>query len=189
MKKTLIIAGIVLILALSITGVTRALLQDSEMSTGNTVQMSSLNLQVGETDPSTVQFSFPGLVGGETREFSTELRNTGDIPGNFWLEIQTVNSQEQNNSESETDVEGKGDLDDCAQIQVSFSNLQSGVVPVVPFTFLHSVNVIDQETQTLLDSMLEEGMSLKLELSTDFCGNESMGDSFDLDLIFHLDQI
>ena len=177
------------IFGLSTVSITRALLKDTETSSGNTVKGASINLQVGDQDPSILSFDFNNVIPGEIHQLWTEVKNVGGIGGNFWLEVTTSNSLELNNPEGETDILGEGDLVDCAELQLSFDNEFHDEEVVLPFTPVKNITAVDSVSNTMVDTMVDEGGVMNLQLRTDNCGNESMGDAFDLDLVFHLDQV
>lgn len=177
------------IFGLSTVSITRALLKDTEISSGNTVKGASINLQVGDQDPSILSFDFNNVIPGEIHQLWTEVKNIGGIGGNFWLEVTTGNSLELNNPEGETDILDEGDLVNCAELQLSFDNDFHDEEIVLPFTPVKNITAVDIVSNTMVDTIVDEGAVMNLQLRTDNCGNEAMGDAFDLDLVFHLDQV
>ena len=188
-KKVFFALVLALAFGLATAKLTRALLQDTEISSGNTIQGSSINLQVGDTDPSTLAFNFTNVAPGEIHQLWTEVKNIGGMGGNFWMEVAVSNSLELDNPEPETDILGEGDLDDCAELQLAFDNDNEAEQIALPFTPVTNLSAIDSVSNTLINSMVDEGAVMNLQLRTDNCGNEAMGDAFDLELIFHLDQV
>jgi len=189
LKKIIFAFLLALIFGTGAAKVTRALLQDTEESLGNTITGATINLQVGDNDPSNFSFSFNNVVPREIHQLWTEISSIGGIGGNFWLELQTSNSLELNNPEGETDIIGEGELDDCAEVQLVFDDNMGHEVLALPFTKLGEVGPVDSAMSTQVDGFVQSGARMNLQLRTDACGNESMGDAFDLDLIFHLDQV
>jgi hypothetical protein len=188
-KKLFFATVLAIALGISTTTITRALLQDTETSSGNTVKGGSINLRVGDQDPSTLAFTFNNVVPGEIHQLWTEVAKDGGIGGNFWMEISSSNSLELDNPEGETDILGEGDLDDCAEIQIMFDDDAGTEVLAIPFSSVSSLGSIDSVAGSQIDALVDAGARMNLQLRTDSCGNEAMGDAFDLDLIFHLDQV
>ena len=71
-KKLFFATVLAIALGISTTTITRALLQDTETSSGNTVKGGSINLRVGDQDPSTLAFTFNNVVPGEIHQLWTE---------------------------------------------------------------------------------------------------------------------
>lgn len=190
MKKLLITIVLAGLLSLLMTNVARALLQDTEYIMDNQVRGATINLQVGDNDPSTVNFVFNNVQPGEIREFSVPIANVGGIGGNFWMEVQTDDSQEGDNPEAETDTLGEGELDDCAEIWIGFENDNDLSAQTLDWTPVNTVGNLEEFWGNNVDSWVNVGIArFQLKLRADNCGVESMGDMFDLNLIFHLDQI
>lgn len=187
-KKVFLALLLALFLGLSSVGATKALLQDTETSFGNTVKGASINLRVGDDDPSTFSFNFNNVTPGEIHQFWVEIAKDGGIGGNFWMEVASSNSLEMDNPEGETDILGEGDLDDCAEVQIIFDDDMGTEVLAIPFTPVNAIAPIDTNLSTI-DSLVDGGARMNLQLRTDACGSESMGDAFDLDLTFHFDQV
>ena len=191
MKKMLIAVILAGLLVAGMAAVARALLQDTEYVTGNKVLGATLNLQVGDNDPSTVSFIFSHVKPGEEREFSVPIANTGKVTGNFWFEVATSNSIEGDNPEPETEITGQGELDDCAEIWVNFTNTENTqTAQVIDWTVINAVNTLETFWGNSADAWVGVGTAVfNLKLRNDNCGPEAMGDGFDLDLVFHLDEI
>lgn len=191
MKKlfgAILIAGL---LVISMVTITRALLQDVEYVTGNKVIGATVNLQVGDNDPSTVSFIFNKVKPGEEREFSVPIASVGGYIGNFWYELNTSNSIEGENPESETETTGEGELDDCAEVFVNFENTDNGqVASSLDWTTVNQVGNQEQFWGNSPDAWVGTGVAqFNLKLRTDACESDSMGDGFDLDLVFHLEEV
>jgi hypothetical protein len=188
-KKTFFILLLAIFLGLSSVTATKALLQDTETSFGNTVKGATINLRVGDTDPSTFAFNFNNVTPGEIHQFWVEVAKDGGIGGNFWMEVDSSNSLELENPEGETEITGEGELDDCAEVQIIFDDDMGTEVLALPFTPVKDiVNPIDQNLSSI-DSLVDGGARMNLQLRTDLCGSEAMGDAFDLDLSFYLEQV
>lgn len=180
------------ILSLGIYGAVKAFLTDVEQSFGNRVQASSINLRVGDSDPSVFSFVFNDLKPGIVAETQTFITNDGSIDGNFWFDILVANEQEGENFESETDVSGDGDLSSCAEMKISFidqSNIETILIDYTPV-----LNVVGEYEKndmfSIVDQLVNTDQALmKIYMRADNCGNEVMGDYFDLNFNFYLDQV
>jgi hypothetical protein len=188
-KKIIFAFLLAIIFGAGAAKVTRALLQDTEESLGNTVTGASINLKVGDDDPSTFSFNFNNVTPGEIHQLWVAVaKDTAGVGGNFWLEVSSSNSLELNNPEGETDTVGEGELDDCAEVQLIFDDNLGTEILALPFTPVNEIGSVDMG-RTEIDTLVDGGARMNLQLRTDSCGSESMGDAFDLDLIFHLDQV
>jgi hypothetical protein len=191
MKKLLIAIVLAGVLSLSLVTAVRALLQDTEKANGK-LWGATLNLQVGDNDPSTVNFIFNNMQPGEERELTVPIASVGGLSGNFWLEMLIENSSEGDNPESETDITGEGELDDCVEVKVYFENTDNPDLTAVSldWTPVNDVGEVEKFWGNNVDAWIGVGIAkFYLLARADNCGSESMGDSFDLDLIFHLDQV
>ena len=195
MKKLLIAIILAGLLSFSLATVNRALLQDIEQTTVK-VRGATLNLKVGENDPSTVSYVFNNLVAGEIREFWLPIASVGGLDGNFWMELVTKNSAEGDNPESETDVAGEGELDKCAEVWIGFDNSADPEnqtileAQTIDWTSINTVSSLETFWGNQVDAWVGVGSAkMHLMMRTDNCGSEAMGDVFDLDVIFHLDQV
>lgn len=190
MKKIIISLLVAGVLSFGLTSAARALLQDTEYSTGNLVKGATINLRVGDNDPSTFSFIFNNVSPGEIRELQVPVANMGGVTGNFWMEVTTDNSQEGDNPESETEITGEGELDDCAEIWVGFDNSDLLTAQSVDWTAANAVGSLETFWGNNVDAWVGvKTARLNLKLRTDNCGTDAMGDQFDLNLIFHLDQV
>ena len=192
MTKFVKILILTTILSLGVYGIAQAFFTDTEESYANPVQASTINLQVGDSDPSVYSFSFPNVFPGQTFETETNIANTSNLPGNFWIEIGGSNSQEGENPEGETDTEGEGELIDCADVRLSFVDDVGQEVVVfdsMPLTsYLRTYDYA--EVNSAVDEMVNMSTAkMKVQMRIDNCGKESMADSFDIDMVFHLDQV
>ena len=119
----------------------------------------------------------------------TAISSVGGVGGNFWLEVDVSNSLEMDNPEGETDIIGEGELDDCAEVQIVFDDDMGNEELGLAWTPVSAIGPIDTTPSSITDGFVSAGGRMNLQLRTDNCGNEAMGDAFDLDLIFHLDQV
>jgi hypothetical protein len=114
------------------------------------------------------------------------------MTGNFWMEVQAVNSTEGENPESETDTTGEGELDDCAEVWLGFTNIENPALTAqsLDWTVINTISPVETFWGNSVDAWINARIAqFTLKLRNDNCGPEAMGDGFDLDLIFHLDQV
>lgn len=183
----IIIAGI---FSISFIKVARAILQDTEYATGNLVKGATINLRVGDNDPATFSFIFNNVAPGEVRELVQPVASIGGVAGNFWMEIYSDNSQEGDNPESETETTGEGELDDCAEVRVEFDNSEGQTAQALDWTTVSTIPYLEQFWGNSIDAWAGVGTAnMTMQLRTDACDADSMGDQFDLNLVFHLDQV
>lgn len=189
--KKIIVAGLVAgILSIGFTGLVRALLRDVESSHGNLVSGATINLQVGDSDPSLFTFGFENMVPGEMKEVATNIASVGGLAGNFSMQLGVSNSSEGDNPEPETDITGDGELEECAEVSLVFGDgLENRVL--LDFTPMAlATTVLDAAADTQIDQWVADGTAkMRLLMRTDACGPEAMGDQFEMDLMFFLDQV
>ncbi|MBD3250221.1 MAG: hypothetical protein GF381_01445 [Candidatus Pacebacteria bacterium] len=167
----------------------RALFTDTELS-AKTISMGTLNLQIGSEDPFVIPLDFTGMVSGDSRTYEAEIKNTGTIVGNFWFEPEISNSQEGENPESETDIEGEGEMDDCVRMTASIFDQNQEQVLIDDVALVDLQAEYDLEPHSLIDQLVNGRMAyLRLYVHTNQCGNEAIGDLVDMNLMFHLDQV
>ena len=181
---------IIFLTVLAAVRASRALFSDTELSE-NTIAMGTLNLQVGQEDPTEIDLDFSDIVPGESKFFEAQILNTGGIPGNFWFEPEIANSSEGENSEAETHTDGDGELDDCVRLRVSFSEPDNDPFKVIDLALLKFLDEsYETEADTVVDQMINgRQATMKIEANTSNCNNDAMGDTIDLNLMFHLDQV
>jgi hypothetical protein len=187
--KRLSIALILIIM--TITGAvkfTQAVFKDEELS-ANTISLGTLNLQIGQEDPVNLPIDLSGMSGQETRIYEVDLKNTGSVDGNFWFETEILNSLEGENPEAETNTEGEGEADDCMQLLVSVTDPDHEEEVLVNSALSALTDDYDAPAQTLVDEMVNGGnATLKLRFYSGNCSSSAMGDTVDMNLLFHLDQ-
>lgn len=168
----------------------QALFTDTELSQ-NTISLGTLNLQVGQDDPSVLALDFSGMMAHETRTYEAQIQNTGEINGNFWFEPEVTNSLEGANPESETNTTDDGEMDDCVRLRVSFSDPTNDPISVIDYALLKILDTsYETDPNTLVDNMINGGeATMTIMVNTDNCDNQAMGDTVDLNLLFHLDQV
>ena len=80
-KKILFSISIIAAVAAIVFGITTAFFSDTETSTGNTFSAGTLNLQVGNEDPTTWSYSAPDIKPGDEDQEFVSIQNTGSIDG------------------------------------------------------------------------------------------------------------
>jgi hypothetical protein len=190
-KKVLFVSLGVICLMLLAGTVIKALLTDTETSANNLVSGTSIDLQVGDQNPSIFGFDFTNMTPNEERVVNSSIQNTGALPGNFWFEVNAHDSDEGENFPAEVDTTGEGELDDCTELKVVFyDDLGNAMTQFeyTPITTLESVQ--NANANTSIDNLINaRATDFDVFVKTGACENDAMGDSFMLDFVFHLDQI
>ncbi|MEA2056112.1 MAG: hypothetical protein U9O78_00120 [Patescibacteria group bacterium] len=177
--------AIVLIISFQLT---KAVFTDEELS-ANTISLGTLNLQVGDEDPVNLPIDLSDMSGQETRIYEVALKNTGTVEGNFWVDAEVLNSLEGENPEAETNTEGEGEADDCIQLLMSVTDPAHDEEILVNSALSALTEQYDHDAQTLVDEMVNGGdATLKLRFYSGNCSSCAMGDTVDLNLMFHLQQ-
>ncbi len=193
MKKITIkrLSVVLLLLLITVTGAvkfTQAVFKDEELSS-HSISLGTLNLQIGQEDPVNLPIDLSDMSGHETRTYEVDLKNTGSVDGNFWFESEILNSLEGENPEAETNTEGEGEADDCIQLLVSVTDPDHEEEVLVNSALSAMTTEYDQDVQTVVDDMVNNGnATMKLRFYSGNCGSEAMGDTVDMNLLFHLDQ-
>lgn len=189
LKKYFLFLALAIILLSTIT-ISYAYFSDTESSTANLIQMGTLNLQVGDSDPAVFNFDFQNIAPGESWQDSLVIQNVGSIDGNFWFEINVHDSTEGENPEPETDITGEGELDDCAEIRITALPTTGNEITILDFTpITQAIGSYEQLAETNVDSAINsDSIQYQMEIKTDQCANEAQGDTLLMDLLFHLDQ-
>lgn len=187
-RITLSLLAIILIGA-AVVGMSKGLFQDEEVA-GSSISLGTLNLKIGEDDPSSIALDFTGMEPGEERVYSFNLRNTGQVQGNFWFEGEVLASLEGINSESEADIEEPGDLAACAKMNIEVDDLHGNTPQLVTDTYLSDMeNSFETESGTYVDEGVNHGpIEMRVKVDTYDCGPEAMGDIVDMNLNFYLEQ-
>jgi hypothetical protein len=187
-RITLSLLAIILIGA-AVVGMSKGLFQDEEVA-GSSISLGTLNLKIGEDDPSSIALDFTGMEPGEERVYSFNLRNTGQVQGNFWFEGEVLTSLEGINSESEADIEEPGDLAACAKMNIEVDDLHGNTPQLVTDTYLSAMgNSFETESGTYVDEGVNHGpIEMRVKVDTYDCGPEAMGDIVDMNLNFYLEQ-
>ena len=197
MKK--IIGTLIAIAALSVLvgSAFTAAFSDQESSQQNELKAGILNLQLGEKHVLRFNDGEEVLAPGSKGAVSTSIRNDGNIEGNFYVKVTLSNDSEGDDPqpEPETDKEGDGELDACVDIRATLTNTAETATAVlfdwIRADQLHNPGRIwDEDSHTAVDDLINAGDAiLTIEWRVDReCGNEMMGDIFDLNFTFRLDQ-
>jgi predicted ribosomally synthesized peptide with SipW-like signal peptide len=103
--KILLSLSVIAAVAAIAIGGTVAYFSDTETSTGNTFSAGTLNLQVGDSDPTSVKITLSGMKPGDTGNAATWLvKNTGSIAGKLTIAVGAITNNENNCIEPEQDA-------------------------------------------------------------------------------------
>lgn len=106
MRKILVSLSIIAAVAVIVVGATAAYFNDTETSSGNTFTAGTLNLQVGNDDPTTWSYSAGDIKpGDEDKEFVT-IKNTGSTDGYLHITFANLINDEMGCTEPEGQPEG-----------------------------------------------------------------------------------
>lgn len=196
MKKTTIKKITLSLLLIIITGgfaigLSKAVFQDQEVI-NQTVSMGVLNLQVGDVDPVNVSMDFSNMVPNETRSYTYDVKNTGQIQGNFWLEVLINSESEGISPENEAITEYDGDISHCARLSLSMSDVADDDILLIDNELIVSIDQqnFDTNYESAIDQMVNMDKSrMIVTLNTIECGSETIGDILQMDLAFYLTQV
>lgn len=88
-----------------VIGSTYSFFQDIETSEGNTFTAGSLNLQVGDEDPSTVKFTLQDIKPGDSGNAANwNIKNTGSIAGSLTITVCRIADYENERIEPEEEA-------------------------------------------------------------------------------------
>lgn len=203
MKKILMSVLTVALVSAAVFGATRAYFSDTETSTGNTFTAGSLNLQIGESDPTTWTFSADNIKPGYNGNHDVDIKNTGSVDGDVSIDVAVSNSDEGATPESETETEAGngGELDDQMRICIymqedqgvgGFDNVTCGFANVLNGT---TIDIPADKDAWINDDTTDTRLRVRTWFVEDIHGfstgdnNDTMGDSFDLDLVFNMEQL
>ncbi len=200
MKK--IIGTLIAIAALSVLvgSAFTAAFSDQESSQQNELKAGILNLQLGNSDTYILKFNNEDpLAPGSEGAIKTSIGNDGDVEGNFYVSVSLTNDIEGENPPPEkgtnTDPADGGELDNCVDVRATVSNATETASAVL-FDWIRADQLHgegqtwDEDPGTAVDDLINDGdavLTVQWEVNQE-CGNEMMGDIFDLNFEFHLDQ-
>jgi predicted ribosomally synthesized peptide with SipW-like signal peptide len=102
--KILLSLSVIAAVAAIAIGGTVAYFSDVETSTGNTFSAGTLNLQVGNSDPTSVKITLSDMKPGDTGNAATWLvKNTGSISGKLTIRVGAITNNENECKEPEGD--------------------------------------------------------------------------------------
>jgi predicted ribosomally synthesized peptide with SipW-like signal peptide len=102
--KILLSLSVIAAVAAIAIGGTVAYLTDTETSQGNTFIAGTLNLKVGDDDPTSVKIELPNMKPGETGNAANWLvKNTGSIAGKLTIAVGAITNNENECKEPEGD--------------------------------------------------------------------------------------
>jgi len=196
--KSLFTVFAVAVLAIGATG---AYFSDTETVAGNTFAAGTLDLQIGSSNPTTWGFGAGNMAPGANINATTTIANIGTIDGDASISFAVNNSSEGANLPAETNIDPDGDLEEQMRIMVYMR--EDGVGGFQNIGIASFANVLDGQTLDIPaaqdawinDSSTNTEIRVRAWFVEDTHGfstgdnNDTMGDSFDLDLDFHLDQI
>lgn len=196
--KSLLIIVAVAVVAVGATG---ALFSDTEYVAGNTFAAGTLDLQVGSTNPTTWVFGAGNMAPGANVNSDTTIANIGTIDGDASITFHVNNSDEGVNPPAETEITPDGDLEEQMRIMVymredgvgGWQNI--GIAGFADVLNGNTYDIPDAQDAWINDSSTNTEIRVRAWFVEDTHGfstgdnNDTMGDSFDLDMDFHLDQI
>jgi hypothetical protein len=169
----------------------QALFQDEEVSS-HTVSLGTLNLQVGDSDPIDLPINTENMASSQNDMYTLQLKNTGSLPGNFWIQPVVDNSSEGQNTEAEGDVDtaNGGEAEECVHILMNVLDAAGNDHVLYNGSLSGLDTSYDQDSQTAIDDIVNAGDGqMQIRLTTGNCGSEAIGDEVDLMLDFNLEQI
>jgi len=102
-KKVLLSIFIVACIGLFLGAGVYSLFQDVETTTANTFAAGTLDLQVGDTNPTTARINIPALKPGDTgTAASWQMQNLGTVPGNLNITTSAITNNENTRSAIES---------------------------------------------------------------------------------------
>ena len=123
-KKILISLSTIAAVAAIAIGGTVAYFSDTETSTGNTFSAGTLNLQVGNYDPTSVKITLSNMKPGDAANAATWLvKNTGSIAGKLTVGVGAITNNENDCIEPEQEGDstcGATDGELGANLKVAF---------------------------------------------------------------------
>jgi predicted ribosomally synthesized peptide with SipW-like signal peptide len=196
LKSLLVITAVAAIA----TGATSAYFSDTETSTGNTFTSGTLDLTVdNQNDPLVVHITRSGLIpyphwshsyGGQW-----VLKNNGNIPGKFSMEIKNIQNLENSCIEPETtagDVTCGAGIDQGELGGQMFGKWLRNASPWGGWGSTFSLSNASEGSIVMGDTLNPgDTVPVYLDLEWDTAANNNLaqGDSLSFDIVFHLDQV
>ena len=104
MNEKILVSLMLIGLISLVIGSTYSFFSDIETSEDNSFIAGTLNLQVGDEDPSTVKFTIQDLKPGDSGRIVWNVKNTGSLSGNFSVTVSAITSYENERIEPEEDA-------------------------------------------------------------------------------------
>ena len=200
-KKILISLSIIGVVAAIAIGGTIAYFSDTETSTGNTFTAGTLNLKVGDNDPTGWNFQIGDIKPGDSGFQEVILQNTGSLDGYLHITFTNLVNDDISCTDPERDVEGG----DCGVSLDPGKGELAENLDILIYLDVNADNDFDLGTDTLIyqgkaEGILEGDMfnySLPVSASRDFrikwvldnsIGNIVQTDTTGFDVIFELTQ-
>jgi len=198
-KKILISLSVIAVVAAIAVGGTIAYFNDTETSTGNTFTAGTLNLKVGDNDPTDWNFQVGGIKPGDSGSKEVVLQNTGSIDG--YLHITFANlvdddvscpESEQNEGRDTTCGAGEdGELAENLDILVYLDENSNDSFNLGLDTLIYQGKVKGILQGDLFNYLLPKSVSkdLRIEWKLDSSvGNIVQTDKTGFDIVFELTQ-
>ena len=170
---------------------------DTETIDIGDIQAGTLNLKVGDNDPSTVHITISNIAPGWSKLEQFWLTNTGSIDGTISVEFSAITNYENGRNEPELAVDGtggnpgpgNGELGAYLKAKAAWYDDPSTITAFIG----PKLNDIGGNTYTtsgkfaLLEAGETQSLKMLLELPSD-TGNVVQSDSVEFDIIFNLVQ-
>ena len=189
--KLITVSVLLIFISLGVAlGISRALFEDQQML-DTTISMGTLNLKVGDESPANVPLDFENMMPGESRTVSFMVENIGSVEGNFWVRGEIIEEGEGENPHNEPVTALDGDLRECARLSLHRVRDDGLVDTVVNHMLLRNIETeFDAESGSETDIALNNGpVEMRVLVSTQMCGNETMGDFLKANLYLYLTQV
>jgi hypothetical protein len=199
MKKilySLIVIGLISSVSFFIT---RAYFSDKKTALGNTFSVGTLNLQVGDSNSSNAEpFSISAIGTGATGGTKVwDVKNTGSLPGQFFVTFDNLNNYENGCNDAEKTVDTtcgdpgihEGELGKYIHAIFYLNDVKKVDTLLTEDAAAHITNLWTALNPALV---LEPGETQRLRLDWQLdpnYGNEIQSDSLTFDLNFNLKQL
>ena len=198
-KRILISLSVIGAVAALVIGGTIAYFSDTETSTGNTFTAGTLNLKVGDNDPTTWNFQVENIKPGDSGSKEVVLQNTGSIDGYLHITFSNLVDDdvscvepEQNEAGDTTCGAGQdGELAENLDILVYLDEVPDDKFDMDDDTLIYQGKVKGILQGDLFNYLLPSGVSkdLRVEWKLDSSvGNIVQTDKAGFDIVFELTQ-
>lgn len=198
MKSRVLVSMLVIGLIAGLVGAaTWAYFSDVETSSDNTFTAGTLNLQVGDSDPTTVQVTLSNMYPGQSGAYDWALKNTGTIAGSLDITFSNLVDDENGCNEPEALVDGtcgnpgagEGELDTNLSLTIYIDENDNDVYDSGTDTLVYQGDGagIAGEKLSNYDMAASYNKSIRLEYSiAGTVGNIVQSDSAGFDIEFEL---